>query len=144
MTRRNTLQCVHEPFGDAFYYGPERLGSRFEGDENAKEREESGFSESTFKTIMDRIEREGEDVSDASLHIFSVAGIAMVGGLEDFGKVFGHVKGRGTVTCQSCHGSPARARNPETKSCFFLATGECLDGAISHICRDCDHLVSTD
>ncbi|OQN97640.1 hypothetical protein B0A48_16504 [Cryoendolithus antarcticus] len=61
MTRRNSLQCVHEPFGDAFYYGPERLGSRFEGDEKAKEREESGFSQSTFKTILDRLDREGEE-----------------------------------------------------------------------------------
>jgi len=61
MTRRDTLQCVHEPFGDAFYYGPERMGSRFEGDEKAIE--ESGFKDSTFQTIMDRLEREGEDVS---------------------------------------------------------------------------------
>ena len=34
----------------------------FEGDEKVKQREESGFSQSTFKTILDRIEREGEEV----------------------------------------------------------------------------------
>lgn len=59
MTRRDTLQCVHEPFGDAFYFGPERLSERYEKDE--KERIESGFSESTFKTIFDRIERENAE-----------------------------------------------------------------------------------
>ena len=60
MTRRNSLQTIHEPFGDAFYYGPERMGSRFENDEQA--REESGFSDSTFKTVLDRIETEAADV----------------------------------------------------------------------------------
>lgn len=59
MTRRDTLQCVHEPFGDAFYFGPERLSERYEKDE--KGRIESGFSESTFKTIFDRIERENAE-----------------------------------------------------------------------------------
>lgn len=60
MTRRRSLQTIHEPFGDAFYYGPERMGSRFEHDEKA--RQESGFSESTFKTILDRIDREAAEV----------------------------------------------------------------------------------
>ena len=60
MTRRNSLSTIHEPFGDAFYFGPERMGSRFEDDEKA--REESGFADSTFKTILDRIEREAADV----------------------------------------------------------------------------------
>ncbi|KXT07237.1 hypothetical protein AC578_2420 [Pseudocercospora eumusae] len=59
MTRRNSIQTIHEPFGDAFYYGPERLGTRFENDEEA--RQKSGFAESTFKTIMDRIEREAAE-----------------------------------------------------------------------------------
>ncbi|KAK0846825.1 hypothetical protein LTR48_008331 [Friedmanniomyces endolithicus] len=60
MTRRKSLQTIHEPFGDAFYYGPERMGSRFEGDEEA--RAKSGFSNSTFKTILDRIDREAAEV----------------------------------------------------------------------------------
>lgn len=60
MTRRNSLQTIHEPFGDAFYYGPERMGTRFENDEKA--REESGFADSTFKTVLDRIESEAADV----------------------------------------------------------------------------------
>lgn len=60
MTRRDTLKCIHEPFGDAFYYGPERLSSRFEDDR--KGRIESGFEYSTFKTVLDRLEREGAEV----------------------------------------------------------------------------------
>lgn len=60
MTRRNSLQTIHEPFGDAYYYGPERMGSRFEKDEKA--RIESGFADSTFRTILDRIDREAAEV----------------------------------------------------------------------------------
>ncbi|KAJ5188037.1 hypothetical protein N7491_004361 [Penicillium cf. griseofulvum] len=58
MTQRDTIQCVHEPFGDAFYYGPERLSSRFAGDEHAQERLDSGFANSTYSTVVDRLERE--------------------------------------------------------------------------------------
>jgi len=60
MTRRDTLTCVHEPFGDAFYFGPERLSERYEKHE--KDRVDSGFGNSTYKTILDRIEREGSEV----------------------------------------------------------------------------------
>jgi len=63
MTQRDTLQCVHEPLGDAFYYGPERMSSRFENDEQA--RAQSGFSTSTYQTILDRIEHEGDEVCPA-------------------------------------------------------------------------------
>ncbi|PYI01782.1 hypothetical protein BO78DRAFT_326758 [Aspergillus sclerotiicarbonarius CBS 121057] len=59
MTRRDTIQCIHEPFGDAFYYGPERLSARFADDEQA--RLDSGFSQSTFKTVLDRVEREASE-----------------------------------------------------------------------------------
>lgn len=65
MTRTDILSCVHEPFGDAFYFGPERLSERYENDEKA--RVESGFANSTFKTIFDRIEREGKEVRLALL-----------------------------------------------------------------------------
>jgi len=59
MTQRDTLKCIHEPFGDAFYFGPERLGGRYEADEKA--RVESGFAKSTYQTILDRLERESEE-----------------------------------------------------------------------------------
>ena len=71
MTRRNSIQTIHEPFGDAFYYGPERLGTRFENDEEA--RQKSGFAESTFKTIMDRIEREAAEVFFSRAHFWPFA-----------------------------------------------------------------------
>jgi hypothetical protein len=60
MTRRDTLSCIHEPFGEAFYFGPERLSSRFEDD--VKAREDSGFSNSTFQTIFDHIEQKESEV----------------------------------------------------------------------------------
>ena len=53
MTQHDTLQCVHEPFGDAFYYGPERMGKRYENDE--KGRIDSGFSETTYEMKLDDI-----------------------------------------------------------------------------------------
>ncbi|KAG9679548.1 hypothetical protein KCU99_g1452, partial [Aureobasidium melanogenum] len=59
MTQRDTLQCVHEPFGDAFYFGPERLSVRYEEDQKA--RAESGFENSTYKTIFDNIMKENEE-----------------------------------------------------------------------------------
>jgi hypothetical protein len=60
MTRRNTLQTVHEPFGDAYYFGPERLAERYEKD--AKAREESGYADSTYRTIFDRIQKDNSEV----------------------------------------------------------------------------------
>lgn len=75
MTRRETLKCLHEPFGDAFYYGPERLSARYENDVAA--RVHSGFDNSTYKTIFDKIEAEGTEVrsvppsQDISLSICS-------------------------------------------------------------------------
>lgn len=59
MTRKD-LQCIHEPFGDAFYFGPERLSSRYEDD--VKARDESGFSDSTFKSVFDAIEKQTQEV----------------------------------------------------------------------------------
>jgi hypothetical protein len=69
MTRTDILTCVHEPFGDAFYFGPERLSARYESDENA--RESSGFAESTFKSIFERIERQSQEVRAQLLLPFS-------------------------------------------------------------------------
>jgi hypothetical protein len=60
MTRNDTLQCVHEPFGDAYYFGPERLAERYESDPQA--RKESGYSQSTYRTIFDRIAKENSEV----------------------------------------------------------------------------------
>ncbi|KAI4261460.1 MAG: hypothetical protein L6R42_003339 [Xanthoria sp. 1 TBL-2021] len=73
MTQRDTLKCVHEPFGDAFYYGPERLSSRYE--DNLAGREDSGFTHSTYRTILDRFERETSEgkrllIKDMAYYLF--------------------------------------------------------------------------
>lgn len=65
MTQRDTLKAVHEPFGDAFYYGSERLSSRYEDDVTG--REDSGFTQSTYRTILDRFEREASEVGSILL-----------------------------------------------------------------------------
>ncbi|KAK3357698.1 P-loop containing nucleoside triphosphate hydrolase protein [Lasiosphaeria hispida] len=56
MTRRDILNCIHEPFGDAFYYGPELLSERFVDDKET--REKSGFSHATYKTVVDTLQEE--------------------------------------------------------------------------------------
>lgn len=63
MTRRDILQTAHEPFGDAFYYGPERLSERFADDEES--RIKSGFSKSTYRTVMDRLGSDEQEVRSA-------------------------------------------------------------------------------
>lgn len=60
MTRKD-LQCVHEPFGDAYYFGPERLGYRYEGSENEQARQESGYANSTFRSIFDKIAKDNAE-----------------------------------------------------------------------------------
>ncbi|KAK3504940.1 P-loop containing nucleoside triphosphate hydrolase protein [Neurospora crassa] len=56
MTRPDALSCVHEPFGDAFYYGPERMSTRYDHDEAA--REKSGYAEVRYDDVMGRILKE--------------------------------------------------------------------------------------
>lgn len=60
MTRRDTLKCAHEPFGDSFYYGPERLSQRYADDEAA--RESSGFSKTTYHDVLSRLGKDGSEV----------------------------------------------------------------------------------
>ena len=59
MTRRDILTCVHEPFGEAFYYGPERLSTRFE--DSPETREKSGHADETYRDVVDRLEALGRD-----------------------------------------------------------------------------------
>jgi hypothetical protein len=60
MTCKDTLKCVHEPFGDAWYFGSERLNPRYENDEEA--REKTGFSECTYKSVFDSMEQSNTEV----------------------------------------------------------------------------------
>lgn len=50
MTCRETIECVHEPFGDAFYYGPERISPLYIHDEDAIVK--SGFKNSTYAVVL--------------------------------------------------------------------------------------------
>jgi hypothetical protein len=70
MTCRDTLQCVHEPFGDAWYYGPERLADRFENDE--KTRQDSGYANATYRDIFETIDRENAQVCPPCVHLVFV------------------------------------------------------------------------
>lgn len=65
MTQHDTIHCVHEPFGDAFYYGPERLSSRFEDDEQT--RVKSGFSSSTYGSVLEGIMSKASEVRFSTL-----------------------------------------------------------------------------
>lgn len=60
MNCQERVQCIHEPFGDAFYYGPERLSERYEND--PKGRRESGFEKSTYRTIFENIDSQNSKV----------------------------------------------------------------------------------
>lgn len=60
MTQRDTLSCVHEPFGDSFYYGPERLGTRYANDEVA--RSKTGHANTTYADVLKSIEEASEEV----------------------------------------------------------------------------------
>ncbi|ROT35901.1 hypothetical protein SODALDRAFT_316121 [Sodiomyces alkalinus F11] len=58
MTRRDELCSVHEPFGDSYYYGPERISPRY--DNEPETREKTGFGNTTYADILKSI----EDASD--------------------------------------------------------------------------------
>lgn len=60
MTRRDILDVFHEPFGDPYYFGPERMAARYMNDE--KTREESGYKDCTYKTVMDEINDHNTEV----------------------------------------------------------------------------------
>ncbi|KAF4123206.1 DNA repair and recombination protein RAD54B, partial [Geosmithia morbida] len=58
MKRRDELECFHEPFGEAFYYGPESTSKRFEGNDAA--REASGAIDKTYLDTVDEILGDGQ------------------------------------------------------------------------------------
>ena len=60
MTQRDIIKTVHEPFGDAYYFGPERLAERYADDAGAIEK--SGFANTTYKNTMEAFQRDMEEV----------------------------------------------------------------------------------
>ncbi|KAG9253909.1 uncharacterized protein F5Z01DRAFT_688197 [Emericellopsis atlantica] len=80
MTRRDTLRCVHEPFGDAFYFGPERMGKRFANDE--KTRQESGYANTTYRDVLNDIETDGQNEDIRIPNPTRTASPAIMGGVS--------------------------------------------------------------
>ena len=70
MTRRKSLQTIHEPFGDAFYYGPERLSSRYENDRAAIEA--SGFEDSSYRSVLENIQAKATKVCRSTFAPFQI------------------------------------------------------------------------
>lgn len=60
MTRQDVLKSYHEPFGDAFYYGPECHSQRFKDDPVA--REESGMASTTYQDVYRSFEEADKEV----------------------------------------------------------------------------------
>ncbi|KAI1267889.1 hypothetical protein F5Y18DRAFT_442283 [Xylariaceae sp. FL1019] len=54
LTRAEDIQCVHEPFSDAYHWGPEKLTERYENVEVL--RAEKGLEEYTYRAALDAID----------------------------------------------------------------------------------------
>jgi hypothetical protein len=60
MTRHETLSCVHEPFGEAWYFGPERLNPRID-DENGPATLENGHQQHTYGDVVKEMDQQAEE-----------------------------------------------------------------------------------
>jgi hypothetical protein len=60
MTCRDTLTCAHEPFGDAWYFGPERLSTRYGSEAEVKEalEKQEGMGNVTYKQVLDSLDNQ--------------------------------------------------------------------------------------
>lgn len=77
MTRRDTMQSMHEPFGDPFYFGPELMSERFR--EDAERCDKSGYGGQTYKDVLDEFaqaEQEGKRlfIKDMAQYLFAPDG----------------------------------------------------------------------
>lgn len=82
MTRRDTMQSMHEPFGDPFYFGPELMSERFR--EDAEHRNKSGYGGQTYKDVLNEFAQAEQDVRVAPYLActFPVADVAQLLTLE--------------------------------------------------------------
>ncbi|KAL8802953.1 MAG: hypothetical protein Q9200_006408 [Gallowayella weberi] len=78
MTRPETLTCFHEPFGDAFYWGPERRSPRSESERNVREGTE--FENCTYEAVLRSLLKAAEGkrvfIKDLAFHILPPSGHA--------------------------------------------------------------------
>ncbi|KAL2752722.1 hypothetical protein ACRALDRAFT_2112793 [Sodiomyces alcalophilus JCM 7366] len=78
MTRRDELASAHEPFGDSYYYGPERVSPRYDNDPRI--REKTGFGNATYADILKSIEDASEGgskrvfIKDMAYYLFPLDG----------------------------------------------------------------------
>jgi hypothetical protein len=93
MTRPD-VRCMHEPYGDAFYFGPERLSDRY----SAQQRASSKYSETTYahvtKDILDQSSGRRTFIKDMAQYVIPSDGKASVA--PSLGGN-GHEKGNSTV-----------------------------------------------
>ncbi|PKS12954.1 hypothetical protein jhhlp_000295 [Lomentospora prolificans] len=71
MTRRDSLECVHEPFGEPFYYGPERMSERWMNDEEY--RVKSGYANTTYEDVLETIFKVADErvfIKDMAYYLF--------------------------------------------------------------------------
>jgi hypothetical protein len=63
MTCHNTITCVHEPFGEAWYFGPEHLSPRYTETEAEKMCHEAGHDNYTYRNVFDAMDaRQAQEV----------------------------------------------------------------------------------
>lgn len=72
MQRPDEFHCLHEPFGDAYYFGPQRQSLRYKTGDLPKD---TKLTSATFERVCDEIltERYGKRifVKDMACHVFS-------------------------------------------------------------------------
>ena len=60
LTQPQDITCIHEPFCDAYHFGPERLSERYTEEQLAQE---EGYKNSTYKAVLDMIWSTKSEVS---------------------------------------------------------------------------------
>ena len=63
MTRPDVLNCLHEPFAEPFYFGPERMAERYTNGLNENRRLASGHKKTNYYDVMEKIKMELDKVS---------------------------------------------------------------------------------
>jgi hypothetical protein len=133
MTRRDELVSQHEPFGDAYYFGPECVSDRFKDD--PARREASGVSGATFKNTLEGFDDLAKQVRISSRVTMSPSAI-----VSDFGSVWPselEFRDNYTLSCpveQDSHGHDATITDTASSEggslgYFHVLNGCCVDAA---------------
>lgn len=60
LTRPDDFACIHEPFCDAYHFGPERLSERYTEEQVLQEA--SSYENSTYGAVLENIWRVSSEV----------------------------------------------------------------------------------